>query len=430
MKKLDLSTGKMFHTTEVDSTHSRTMLVPFKHIFSQVVLNPEASSTPVEVQAFRLGNWDHPVYGKVDITPAVFSDMETNFSSNVYGQDIPITFEHGLDASKGLQAAGWVRGVKTADGALSYSIEFTKDALQEIKDGKWRYFSPEYHDDYENPETKQVYHNVLVGGSLTNAPFFKGMQPLNFSELFTEKEQVVPEVVKPIITPPEGVIPLTFREQLVKLAKELDLEVKTDETDEALEARCFSAIKAQRTELEPLRQLKKDMEGSKTFAEQFPDQAKRMEELEIANRESEARSFSERYMRFHTIEGEGDNAKKKADTKGFSALALEKIAGLRKSFSTRTATPEQFSEFLDLIASGAGILDYGNIGSTQEPEVKDLPVGSISARKQFSDLVAKVKSREENKDKAFPEVVAIAANENPELFELYQRPVMAASAAS
>lgn len=179
-----------FHTVEVDAMKSRSMLIPFKLIFRQVELNPDAATTPVPVQAFRTGKWDHKLYGNVEITPQTFNNMLDNFEKNVYGQDLSINFEHGIDATKGLQAAGWVRKVfKAGTDALSYSIEFTKEALQEIKDGKWRYFSPEYHSEWTDPETGMVYHDVLVGGALTNAPFFKGMPALNFSEYFTEKDE-------------------------------------------------------------------------------------------------------------------------------------------------------------------------------------------------------------------------------------------------
>lgn len=512
MRTIDLATGKVFSTIEIDSSHSRTMLVPFKLIFSQVVLNEDAASVPVEVQAFRTGHWDHALYGPVDITPEVFGDMLDNFRNNVYGQDIPITYEHGLDRAKGMQAAGWVRGIHVVGDALKYSIEFTKEAMQEIKAGKWRYFSPEYVDEYTNKETQQTFSNVCVGGSLTNAPFFKGMQPLNFSELFTEvddpKEFAVwstayqdslPDssfmhiesggtkdsngkttprslrhfpykdasgkvdkihLEKIVQLAPKSNLPQSVkddvaarakkllgdsnqnyseggdfvgREQLLKFAEQLGVTGITETmTEEEISAKCFSALNEQRAELEPLRKLRETHNQQKTFAEQFPDEYKRMQALEIRDRENAARLFSENYSRFWTtiVDTENNNEEKKtATTKGFSELAKDKIKEFHTAVVGGSATVEQFSEILDLVASGKGIVEFGTVGSgvgNNEGDNNDTnDIDRTQTHRQiFADIMKKVGGREENKDKNFSEVFAIAAKEFPKEYEAYRMPLV------
>jgi hypothetical protein len=140
-----------------------------------------------EIQAFKVGEFDHPLYGSINITPDLLNTFKENFDKNVYGQDIPINYEHfGMDSSKGLKAAGWLRGVRADSEAMYWTVAFTEEAAQEIIDGAWKYFSPEYYDVWTNPETNLLSTYVINGGALTNKPFFKGMMPLNFSEVLAE----------------------------------------------------------------------------------------------------------------------------------------------------------------------------------------------------------------------------------------------------
>src|SRR5258708_1345361 len=142
------------------------------------------------IQAFRFSTWDHPKYGEEKIDQAFAEQMIANFQANTYGQDLPIDFEHGEDSSKGLQTAGWIRDMQLRDDGLYYLVEFTKDAVDEIKDGKWRYISPAYFSYWTNTETGEKFDNVPSGGAITNRPFFKGMLPLNFSEISATKDDL------------------------------------------------------------------------------------------------------------------------------------------------------------------------------------------------------------------------------------------------
>src|SRR6185369_2677371 len=131
--------------------------------------------------------FEHPLYGTESIDEGRIDRFIRNYTNNVFGQDVPIYYEHfGMDASKGMKAAGWVTGMERRDDGMWWSVKFTDEATKEIKAGEWKYFSPEWYDEWTDKEALVTYHDVPAGGALTNQPFYKNMVPLNFSELAAE----------------------------------------------------------------------------------------------------------------------------------------------------------------------------------------------------------------------------------------------------
>jgi phage I-like protein len=76
-------------------------------------------------------------------------------------------------------AAGWISKVEVRGGDGAFATIDLNDRGQELvaKDA-YRYFSPEYYDKWVDPATNKEFTNLLIGGALTNRPFFKGMQPV------------------------------------------------------------------------------------------------------------------------------------------------------------------------------------------------------------------------------------------------------------
>lgn len=135
------------------------------------------------LQALPLGKWKHPIHGDIEVTFERAKEFATNVNRGVRGQDLDIDYVHKGDAAKGDKAAGWVQKARAdARRGLELLIEFTGEAVKEIRDRAWRYFSPEFVNRWEHPETGVVYSNVLLGGGLTNRPFLKGIAPINLSE--------------------------------------------------------------------------------------------------------------------------------------------------------------------------------------------------------------------------------------------------------
>jgi hypothetical protein len=173
-----------------------------------------------------VGKYQHPLYGEIDFSPQKLQEFEKNFNDNVRGIDIAIDYDHSSGAGN-TEAAGWIKKVvfdKTL-GKLRGLVKFTDTAFQKIKEGAYRYFSPEYRDEWENA-TGTKFKNVLFGGGITNRPFLKDLLPINLSEL-TFNEPPTQEPPKENEVDPK---------QLSELAVQIGLSA--DATQEQVDARC------------------------------------------------------------------------------------------------------------------------------------------------------------------------------------------------
>jgi len=142
-----------------------------------------------EIQVLQTGTWNHPVYGKIKVSDKEIEEFVSNFNNGVR-REIPITEGHSVGEEE-KPAIGWFKQLinKGRDG-LWATIEWTKDGLNLLKKKAYKYFSPEFYSNYEDPETHKVYQNVLVGGALTNRPYFKGLQAIVLSELILAKDKM------------------------------------------------------------------------------------------------------------------------------------------------------------------------------------------------------------------------------------------------
>lgn len=140
-----------------------------------------------ELHVVPTGKWDHPAYGEMEITTADIKEFIANFKAKVR-RDIPITAGHDNGMSGGeLPAIGWFkelydRGVN----GLYAVVEWTDEGKQYLSEGAFKYFSPEFYTDYEDPETRSKHGHVLVGGALTNKPYFKELDPVSLVASFSE----------------------------------------------------------------------------------------------------------------------------------------------------------------------------------------------------------------------------------------------------
>jgi hypothetical protein len=149
-----------------------------------------------------LGTYEHPVYGTIEINPERVKRFADGVKAKVRGQDLDIDYDH---KAKRDDAAGWVKDADARADGLWLLVEWTKEAAGKLKDKAYRYFSPEFRDEWEHPSTKQKFSDVLFGGALTNRPFLKGILPINLSEVFDSATHEVEEV---------GMDPKELRKQL------------------------------------------------------------------------------------------------------------------------------------------------------------------------------------------------------------------------
>lgn len=135
---------------------------------------------PEEIQVLPVGRWNHPAYGVLTITKEDVSEFKDNFEKGLRKQ-IPITEGHETFDEK--PAVGWFKELMDRGGnGLYATVEWTKQGKTLLSERQYKYFSPEFYSEYEDPETREVHTNVLVGGALTNKPYFKELDAVVLSE--------------------------------------------------------------------------------------------------------------------------------------------------------------------------------------------------------------------------------------------------------
>lgn len=128
----------------------------------------------IELHVVPVGKWDHPAYGEMEFTSNDIAEFVANFRAGIR-KDIPITAGH--DSMRETPAIGWFkelydRGVN----GLWALVEFTEEGKRLLRTKAFKYFSPEIMRVYEDPATGERYENVLIGGALTNSPFFRELE--------------------------------------------------------------------------------------------------------------------------------------------------------------------------------------------------------------------------------------------------------------
>ena len=140
----------------------------------------EDEEMPKEIQVLPVGKWNHPAYGPITITREDIAEFKENFNKGLR-KDIPITEGHeGFDEKP---AVGWfVELLDRGGNGLYASVNWTEKGKTLLSEKSYKYFSPEFYSEYEDPETREIYENVLVGGALTNKPYFKELEAVVLSE--------------------------------------------------------------------------------------------------------------------------------------------------------------------------------------------------------------------------------------------------------
>jgi len=173
------------------------------------------------LQAMPLGKYKHPLYGDIEFDEDRVKRFAKNVNDNVVGTALDIDYDHKAYTGK---AAGWIKQAegRGSDG-LHIQVEFTPEAVASIRNGEYRYFSPEFADKWTHPKSGTEFVDVLRGGGLTNRPFLKDILPVNLSELSFE----IPGKSKK----EEGVTPKELREALGLAETATDAEVRAKLTE-------------------------------------------------------------------------------------------------------------------------------------------------------------------------------------------------------
>lgn len=143
------------------------------------------SESTNEIQIMPTGEWKHDQYGDIKIDSDDIESFKQHYEEGIR-KDIPITAGHSQIGEE-LPAIGWfTKLINKGSEGLWGVVEWTEKGKELLKDKAFKYFSPEFHDEYEDPETHESYQNILVGGALTNKPYFKGLPQVTLSEFFSK----------------------------------------------------------------------------------------------------------------------------------------------------------------------------------------------------------------------------------------------------
>lgn len=184
-----------------------------------VHLDESGQTTSSWIQGLPLGEYNHPVYGKLQITLDRAKRFAENLKNKIRGIDPSINYNH----DNANVASGWVKDAEARNDGLWLFVEWTKDAVEKIKNKEYRYFSAEYMDKWKDSTGKE-WQDVLLGGALTNRPFMKNLLPINLSETTVG---FALELAEAIQRGKEGEKDM----DLVKLNKALGLAENTSEED-------------------------------------------------------------------------------------------------------------------------------------------------------------------------------------------------------
>jgi len=148
--------------------------------FSIVSLDSEIVSELAEnfvnIEMLRVGDFKHKIYGDLEITEEMLESMVTNFNEEIVGREISFDWNHKAEA-----ASGWLKELKIEEGVLIGTTELTEEGKDSIEKKRYGYFSIEYSDNYEDPESGEEFGPAIMGGALTNRPFISKLKKIEFS---------------------------------------------------------------------------------------------------------------------------------------------------------------------------------------------------------------------------------------------------------
>jgi len=135
------------------------------------------------LQLLPEGKFTHPWYGDLDFSASVLRAFKRNFDNRVLGTDVMV--DEGHDRGKAL---GWYKELhfgKRNVGDKEYTglwgdVEWTDLGKDYLERKIYKYFSAEV-GSWTSPSGDKT-DNVLLGGGLTNRPFFKQMPAVQLGD--------------------------------------------------------------------------------------------------------------------------------------------------------------------------------------------------------------------------------------------------------
>lgn len=117
------------------------------------------------------GKYKHPRWGEIELSEDRIATFVKNFKDGVYQNPIPLDGEHDTKASG---AFAWIRDMRqNEDGSADAKVEWTDRGVKMLEEKRYKFISPEWYDEWEDPATGKIIKDVAIGGAMTTRPFFK-----------------------------------------------------------------------------------------------------------------------------------------------------------------------------------------------------------------------------------------------------------------
>lgn len=354
------------------------------------------------IQALPLGKWNHPLYGEIEITPERVAHFSDNVKNNVRTAQLDIDYDH--KAYNG-EAAGWVSTADARPDGLWVLVEWTETAFKKLKEKAYKYFSPEFADEWTHPATNKTFTDVMFGGGITNRPFLKGILPINLSEAFAEGGATSNGGKE--MTP----------EQLAALAKQLGLPDGAS-VDEVLAAAAEKLEPDDEDDDEDAGDENEDEGGTETLTEQLPEDLKKLAEsnptikrlAEIIETQGAQIAKATKSLKETAVSTQVKTFSEKAKEKGYliPPVTTNKLSEILMTLSEKTATDvaKLFGDVLEV-----GLVQLGEKGYQRTD-------GTKTATQLFTEAVASAQGTD--KALSYAEAVNQVASKDPELFNNYR----------
>jgi hypothetical protein len=138
------------------------------------VIQGQTGEQYLKVPVAPLGEWSHPVYGKVSFTQQDFDDIVENFNEGKAGFDPPLFLGHpqSSEVLEGEPSEGWPdKLTQEGDVLFAYYSPTDEKLFEDVEKKRYRYASAEVLRNARDRQSGEKIGTLLVGLALTNRPF-------------------------------------------------------------------------------------------------------------------------------------------------------------------------------------------------------------------------------------------------------------------
>lgn len=393
---------------------------------------------PTSIHLIPIGEWNHDAYGPILITVNDIREFAANFNAGIRN-GVYITAGH--EGYEELPAQGWIKTVELREDGLWGNVEWNKIGIETLSDRQYKFISPEFYRDYEDPQTHQIYRNVLIGAALTKSPYFKELAAVMFSDKNIKKQfnennnnimnlqELLAKDINTLTDEEKAFIKENSAELTddQKVSHASILEVDADDTEEKTEE---TSTETEKTEEETTEEADKDesTEEEKTEDEKTEDAPEGDEKIEASEKNKSVMISASELAILKDNAAKGEQAfaelrKNKLDTEltamifnsesNKSGKFLPKSADNLRSFM-EVLNDKQLLSFKEIVNQLPKLGQFFNEAGAGAEESAD-----ATAQTEIEAKVnAKIEASEGGK-MSYSEALKEVVKENPGLYERY-----------